>query len=58
MPDAKTLMPAGHSRIDCAVRMVRKGKGYVDLSSSYGTLRITPLCGGSVPDLFCQRAVS
>ena len=43
MPDAKTLMPAGHSRIDCAVRMVMKGKGYVDLLSSYGTLRITPL---------------
>ena len=43
MPDAKTLMSAGHSRIDCAVRMVMKGKGYVDLLSSYGTLRITPL---------------
>ena len=41
MPDAKTLMSAGHSRIDCAVRMVMKGKGYVDLLSSYGTLRIT-----------------
>ena len=43
MPDAKTLMPTGHSRIDCAVRMVMKGKDYVDLLSSYGTLRITPL---------------
>ena len=48
MPDAKTLMPAGHSRIDCAVRMVMKGKGCVDLLSSYGTLRITPLAA----DLF------
>ncbi len=48
MPDAKTLMPAGHSRIDCAVRMVMKGKGYVDFLSSYGTLRITPLAA----DLF------
>ncbi len=48
MPDAKTLLPAGHSRIDCAVRMVMKGKGYVDLLSSYGTLRITPLAA----DLF------
>lgn len=48
MPDAKTLMPAGHSRIDCSVRMVMKGKGYVDLLSSYGTLRITPLAA----DLF------
>ena len=43
MPEARTLMPAGHSRIDCAVRMVMKGKGYVDILSSYGTLRITPL---------------
>ena len=48
MPDAKTLMPAGHSRIDCAVRMVMKGKSYVDFLSSYGTLRITPLAA----DLF------
>ena len=48
MPDAKTLMPAGHSRIDCAVRMVMKGKGYVDFLSSYGTMRITPLAA----DLF------
>lgn len=48
MPDAKTLMPAGHSRIDCSVRMVMKGKGYVDFLSSYGTLRITPLAA----DLF------
>ena len=48
MPDAGALMPAGHSRIDCAVRMVMKGKGYVDLLSSYGTLRITPLAN----DLF------
>ena len=48
MPDTKTLMPAGHSRIDCAVRMVMKGKTAVDLLSSYGTLRITPLAS----DLF------
>ena len=46
MPDAKALMPPGHSRIDCAVRMVMKGKGYVDFLSSYGTLRITPLAAG------------
>ncbi len=48
MPDTKTLMPVGHSRIDCAVRMVMKGKTAVDLLSSYGTLRITPLAS----DLF------
>ena len=51
MPDAKTLMPAGHSRIDCAVRMVMKGKGYVDLLSSYGTCGSHPLrwiCSGFV----------
>ena len=48
MPDTRTLMPAGHSRIDCAVRMVMKGKDYVDVLSSYGTLRITPIAA----DLF------
>ena len=46
MPDGKNLMPSGHSRIDCSVRMVMKDKGYVDLLSSYGTLRITPLGAG------------
>ena len=43
MPDNNALHPPGHGRIDCAVRMVMKGKGYVDMVSGYGILRITPM---------------
>lgn len=43
IPDNSRLRPAGHSRIDNSVRMVRKTKKYIDLISSYGTLRLTPL---------------
>lgn len=37
------LTPKGHSRVDCAVRWVKKSKTFVDIVSSYGTLRITPV---------------
>lgn len=37
------LAPKGHSRIDCAVRWVKKSKNFVDAVSSYGILRITPV---------------
>ena len=37
------LRPQGHSRIDNSVRMVKKTKKYLDLISSYGTLRLTPV---------------
>lgn len=40
-PDASCLRPLGHGRIDCSVRIVKKEKGYVDLVSSYGTLRLS-----------------
>ncbi len=43
MPDNHSLRPAGHPRIDCAVRFVMKGNGHYDIFSSYGTLRIVPL---------------
>ena len=35
--------PRGHGRIDNSVRMVRRTKRFVELISSYGTLRISPL---------------
>lgn len=35
-------VPQG-TRIDCAVRFVMKGKGYYDIYSNYGTLRIMPV---------------
>lgn len=43
IPDDNLLRPMGHSRIDNSVRMVKKTKKYVELISSYGTLRLTPL---------------
>ncbi|UWO25829.1 ATP-binding domain-containing protein [Marvinbryantia formatexigens] len=43
IPDNSILRPRGHSRIDCAVRMVRKTKQHIDMISSYGILRLTVL---------------
>jgi len=53
------LTPKGHSRVDCAVRWVKKSKNFVEVVSSYGTLRVTPVTDeivrvqfvrGQVPD--------
>ena len=41
--EVKKLTPKGHSRIDCAVRWVKKSKTFVDFVSNYGILRVTPL---------------
>ncbi|XCP83533.1 AAA family ATPase [Roseburia hominis] len=43
VPEGSALTPKGHSRIDNAVRIVKKTKRYIDLISRYGTLRLTPL---------------
>ncbi len=41
--EKEKLIPKGHSRIDCAVRWVKKSKMSVDFVSNYGILRVTPL---------------
>ena len=41
--EVKKLTPKGHSRIDCAVRWVKKSKTFVDFVSNYGILRVTPV---------------
>lgn len=43
IPDQNRLRPAGHSRADMAIRWSKKEVDFVDLTSSFGTLRITPL---------------
>lgn len=58
MPDEKILHPAGHTRIDCSVRFVMKGKGYCDFLSSYGTLRITPVAQNVIRVCFGRGQVS
>ena len=45
--ESSVLRPAGHSRIQAAIRWVKKEKAYVDLASSYGILRLRPVA----PDL-------
>lgn len=42
-PDSSLLRPKGHSRMDTSVRIVKKTGRYVELISSYGTLRLTPV---------------
>ena len=46
--EAEKLTPKGHSRIDCAVRWVKKSKLFVDFVSNYGILRVTPVTGEAV----------
>lgn len=41
--DNKLLVPKGHSRIDSSIRWVNKSPKYVDFTSNYGVLRITPI---------------
>lgn len=43
IPDQNKLRVAGHSKADMSVRWNKKTNMYVDIASSYGTLRITPL---------------
>lgn len=58
VPDPSLLRPAGHGRIDNSVRIIRKMKRYIDLISSYGTLRLTPLEEGIVRVQFRREAMA
>jgi len=40
MPEQKELMPLGHGRVDCAVRMCFTEKDAVQILCTYGTLRV------------------
>ncbi|MBP3569882.1 MAG: DUF4968 domain-containing protein [Lachnospiraceae bacterium] len=51
------LTPKGHSRIDCAVRWVKKSKAFVDFVSSYGILRVTPVTAEIVRVQFIRGQV-
>lgn len=42
-PDNSLLRPMGYGCMDHSIRMVRKRKTWIDLISSYGILRLTPL---------------
>lgn len=48
MPDNTSLRPLGHSAADLSVRWMTSNKSYMELSSAYGVLRITPISGNTV----------
>ena len=43
VPDNDKLRPAGHGRIDTSIRWIKKNRDNVEIASSYGLLRITPV---------------
>lgn len=43
VPGESMLYPPGHSKVDTAVKFCVKGEGCLDILSSYGTLRISPI---------------
>ena len=43
IPNSSVLRPKGHSRIDTAVRILRKTKKYLEIISNYGILHLIPL---------------
>lgn len=57
-PDQNNLRPAGHSRIDTGVRFSMKGKGFYDVYSNYGTLRITPMSQNVIRICFAKGQCS
>lgn len=48
IPDNNVLKPKGHSRVNAAVKWVKKTKRYIDIASSYGLLRLTPITADCV----------
>lgn len=57
MPGSTSLRPLGHGKIDTAVKWVMPGKHYVDLTSAYGLLRITPVAADMVRVSFMRGRV-
>ena len=48
IPNSSVLRPKGHSRIDTAVRILRKTKKYLEIISNYGILHLIPLEDGLI----------
>ena len=48
IPDNNVLKPKGHSRVNTAVKWVKKTKKYIDIASNYGLLRLTPITADCV----------
>ena len=56
IPNSSVLRPKGHSRIDTAVRILRKTKKYLEVISNYGILHLIPLEDGLIRVQLPRRA--
>lgn len=54
MPVSTSLTPIGHGKIDNSVRWVHQEKSFVEITGSYGTLRIIPVADETVRILFSK----
>ncbi|MCR4932633.1 MAG: ATP-binding domain-containing protein [Lachnospiraceae bacterium] len=52
MPDGTSLQPIGHGRIDNSVKWIKADKSGVEITGSYGILKITPVSDETVRVLF------
>lgn len=52
--NSNDLKPKGHSKADYAIRWIKKEKSYVELVSSAGILRVTPIEQGKVRICFVK----
>lgn len=55
MPDTASLRPLGHSKFNLTVRWVSGNKRFVELTNSYGILRITPISDNTVRISFTRE---
>ena len=54
-PENSMLRPVGHSSADLSIRTLKRTKKYMDLNSSYGTLRLTPLLADIIRVQFIKK---
>ncbi len=55
MPDTTSLRPLGHSNLNLSVRWLTSNKSYIELTNSYGVLRITPISEDTVRVSFARE---
>lgn len=57
MPDNTSLRPVGHASLNLSIRWVVANKNFVELTSQYGILRITPISENTVRVTFSKGAI-
>lgn len=55
MPNTTSLKPLGHSNFNLSIRYLNGNKSYIELTSAYGVLRITPISEDTVRVNFARE---